>query len=107
MFPQSTMRAEGLGENLFRRGSKRVKLFVFGAGVSREFGVPVSEYLLDSVVQWALANGQSGRAKQLTEFIEAFYHDVESRHGHLPPAEDVLTFLDAAGAYADIRANGV
>lgn len=102
-----SLQEHGSGPNLLLKGSRRVKLFVLGAGVSNQFGVPLANTLLDEVLEWAEMNGEAARATHLREFIGAFYHDPHPRSGRLPPAEDVLTFLEAAGEYSEIRGSGV
>ena len=105
--PTSTLVEKGIGQDLIRGRGKRPKLFVLGAGVSREFGIPLANDILDNVIEWHQSSGNGRSCRLLLQFVDTFYHDAVTRNGKLPPAEDVLTFLDSAGEYSHLRSGGV
>jgi hypothetical protein len=103
---RNTLQSAGIGSDLLLRSAARPKLFVLGAGVSKEFGLPLATDLLDVVVNYFKHSGNAAELKPLLEFVDAFYHDDARRQGKMPQAEEVLTFLDATAEYAQFRAKG-
>lgn len=82
------------------------KVVVLGAGVSKPFGLPLANNLLEEMVAWQIRRGKAAALTRLYEFLEYFYPSFRRNRPHFPPAEDVLAMMDVALDYYNIRKSG-
>ncbi|WP_048149181.1 SIR2 family protein [Methanolacinia paynteri] len=83
------------------KSSKKPNIVVLGAGISKEFGYPLANELLNDIC--IHGDQDSQRIIDLNRFCSSFYNDFSPERLNYPDIEDFLGMVDVAEQYADIR----
>ena len=79
------------------------RVVVFGAGLSKAFGLPLASELLQSVLSWYREKHGERKLNLLYDFLDYFYPSLDRDTSDYPLFEDVLGMLDTAEIYIQIR----
>lgn len=87
----------------YDRGYTPKEVYVFGAGLSKDFGLPLARELLFEMRKCICDLGEESQLKQVYQFLQFFYPGFSPSGQSYPDIEDVLGMLDVAEAYAELR----
>jgi hypothetical protein len=94
------------GPTSFPKNHELRKVIVLGAGVSKAFGLPLADELLDSMISWHEKQSIKDKLNIIFDFLEDFYPTFDRKEKWYPLAEDVLGMLETADAYIQLRSRG-
>ena len=80
-------------------------LIVFGAGLSKSYGFPLSGELLGTSLEFHENRYGSAKLRLLNEFLEYFYPIRGGIRANALDFEDVLGMIDAVSDYSNVRNN--
>ena len=102
----NTLQPFKIGPTSFPKGHRPTEVVIIGAGLSKTFGLPLANELLEFMVTWHRRRPTANKLDFIFDFIEDFYPTFDRGRKWFPQAEDVLGMLDVAETYIKLRSRG-